>query len=130
MVPAFCTCAGVLSRIASITLNIVVFAPIPSASEMTAMNVNAGLRRIARRLYRTSCPIDSMVHPGRCSRKCSRAAVVLPNARRAANWASSALIPARIKRSTSIAMCDSISAAKSFDERRVHHFQKPQRMAS
>jgi hypothetical protein len=47
-----------------------------------------------------------------------------------ANWASSALIPARIKRSTSIAMCDSISAAKSFDERRVHHFQKPQRMAS
>src|SRR5215831_16075111 len=59
--------------------------------------------------------------PGRLSWNSSRRAVALPNARRAANRASVALMPLRRNRSSSIARCDSISSAKSSSDRRRNH---------
>ena len=47
----------------SITLNIAVDAPIPSASVITATAANPGVFRRFLNAYRTSCPSVSMVAP-------------------------------------------------------------------
>ena len=75
-------------------LNTAALAPIPIASDSTAVAVNPGDRRRSRTPYRRSCTSVSTEGNPHMSRVSSRIAVTLPNARRASRSACARIHPA------------------------------------
>jgi hypothetical protein len=71
------------------------FAPMPSASEVTATRVNAGLCRSSRRPYLRSWAMSSIHRVPRTSRQSSFTCSSPPNSSRARRRASASESPAR-----------------------------------